>query len=372
MKVLHIYKTYHSDTRGGIEESIRQICLQTAKAGVLNTVISLSKKIKKCETIQLPECTLIRYPVTFEISSNPVSISLLFDFKKLIKDKNILHYYFPWPFADILHLFAGRKKKYILTYQSDIIKQRFLIHVYSFLMRWFIKKADYITVSSENYFNSSPYIWKFEQKCRIIPLGIDPASYPEVKKNSLKLLDKKTETNFFLFIGVLRYYKGLEYLIKAASGTPFKIIIAGKGPMEQKLKHEVKSLHLESQVIFLGAVTEEEKIALLNKCRAFVFPSHLRSEAFGISLLEAAMCGVPMITCDIGTGTTFINIHENTGIVVEPEDDVQLRAAMNRFYKDQKLAEKMGKNARERFLNVFTADKMGKRFLDIYQKLDNL
>ena len=64
-------------------------------------------------------------------------------------------------------------------------------------------------------------------------------------------------------------------------------------------------------------------------CFAVLFPSHLRSEAFGISLLEGAMYGKPLISSEIGTGTTYINIDKETGLVVPPSDPIALREAMD-------------------------------------------
>jgi glycosyltransferase involved in cell wall biosynthesis len=100
-----------------------------------------------------------------------------------------------------------------------------------------------------------------------------------------------------------------------------------------------------------------------------VFPSHLRSEAFGVSLLEAAMCGLPMISCEIGTGTSFVNIHNQTGLVVPPADSAALANAMNRLGNDADLAKTFGNAARQRFEERFTATQMAKAYMDVYRKI---
>src|SRR5690606_19545518 len=105
---------------------------------------------------------------------------------------------------------------------------------------------------------------------------------------------------FFLFVGALRYYKGLKFLVEAARQTGLPVVLAGQGQLEP-------GLELPANVTLLGAVSEADKAALLALCRAFVFPSHLRSEAFGVALLEAAFAGVAMISCEIGTGTSYVN-----------------------------------------------------------------
>ena len=79
---------------------------------------------------------------------------------------------------------------------------------------------------------------------------------------------------------------------------------------------------------FLGAIPDEDKVALLTLCYGVVFPSHLRAEAFGVSLLEGAMFGKPMISSEIGTGTSHVNVGGVTGLVVPPGDSAALRAAL--------------------------------------------
>ncbi len=108
---------------------------------------------------------------------------------------------------------------------------------------------------------------------------------------------------FFLFVGNLRYYKGLHVLLDALEGTPFRAVLSGPAH-EQELRRQAARLNL-TQVDFVGPVGDEDKVALLTLCRALTFPSHLRSEAFGISLLEGAMFGKPMISTEIGTGTSY-------------------------------------------------------------------
>lgn len=120
---------------------------------------------------------------------------------------------------------------------------------------------------------------------------------------------------------------------------------------------------------FLGGLADDDKAALLTLCHAFVFPSHLRSESFGISLLEAAMYGKPLISCEIGSGTTYINIANETGLVVPPRDSVALANAMLALSSNPELAKIMGENALQRYLKVFSADSMVSAYASIYRRL---
>ena len=164
----------------------------------------------------------------------------------------------------------------------------------------------------------------------------------------------------------MRYYKGLEYLIDAAKKTKFPVVIAGDGPLMQSLKHKAQGY---DNIKFLGFVTSEDKMALIELCRALVFPSHLRSEAFGISLLEASMLGKPMICAEIGTGTSFININEKTGLVVPPADSDAIASAMQKLWVEDSLVEAYGKNAKSRYEDNFTSKLMAKIYVELYESL---
>jgi O-antigen biosynthesis rhamnosyltransferase len=169
-------------------------------------------------------------------------------------------------------------------------------------------------------------------------------------------------------VGALRYYKGLDVLLDAARGAVYPIVILGSGPFEDELKRKAESLCL-SNIIFVGALPDEDKIALLNLCYAFVFPSNLRSEAFGISLLEAAMYGKPLITAEIGTGTTYVNIHLETGLVVASSDPGSLRSAMDYLWEHPDKTQLFGIAAKVRFENFFTADKMINKYAELYNDI---
>ena len=164
----------------------------------------------------------------------------------------------------------------------------------------------------------------------------------------------------------MRYYKGLHTAIEAVRGTPIRIVIAGSGGMEQTLRKQARGLN---NVEFIGFISDEDKVALLELCQGFVFPSHLRSEAYGLSLVEAAMFSKPLISCEIGTGTTFINIANETGLVVEPSAPQALRDAMQFLLDNPKQALMMGQQAKIRMENLFTAKQQSDRYYKLYQAL---
>jgi len=368
MKVVHVFKTYYPDTYGGMEETIRQLCLQTSQHGVSNTVITLSNRIKESETLERPECRLVRFPVSFDVASTPCSFSLMYAFRNLVADADLIHYHFPWPVSDLMHVFGRIRTPYIVTYQSDIVKQKVLKRFYSPLKHKFLAGAKLITVATPQYMESSNVLSRHKELCRLMPLGLDAMSYPAIDENRLQHWKDRLGSGFFLFVGVLRYYKGLTYLIRAIAGTKFRIVIVGEGPLKDDLYTEARRLDVQSQVIFTGFLSNDDKICLYSLSAAFIFPSHLRSEAYGISLLEAAIFQSCLISCEINTGTSHINKHGETGFVVGPANPDALRSAMENVSSSPDRAREMGKAARKRFETYFTAKQMGETCLDLYRE----
>ena len=367
MKVLHFYKTYLPDTRGGIEQVINQIARGTVELGVTTEVLTLSD-LPVERTVEVDGHLVHRCHSNFEIASTPFSASAFLRFRQLAKDADLIHFHFPYPFADLLHFASRISKPTLLTYHSDIIKQKYLVKLYGPLKRQFLSGVGHIVATSPNYLKSSKILSQFQDKISVIPIGLNKNTYPIVRPERLTYWWGEFGSRFFLFVGVLRYYKGLHILIEAARNSDYPIVIVGAGANEKELKAQAKKLGV-SNIHFVGQQSEEDKVALLQLCYAVLFPSHLRSEAFGISLLEGAMYGKPLISSEIGTGTTFINIDKETGVVVPPSDSAALRRAMDYLWNNPEEATEMGKKAEARYWKLFTSEKMAKSYVALYRKL---
>ena len=167
---------------------------------------------------------------------------------------------------------------------------------------------------------------------------------------------------------MLRYYKGLHILLDAIKDAPYKVIITGSGPIENSLKKQAVKLGLDN-VVFTGSVSDATKVSLFKLSRAVVFPSYLRAEAFGVTLLEGAMYERALISTEVGSGTSHVNINGETGIVVTPGSSKDLRFAMDQLYHRPDMAKLMGQRARQRYELLFTGKLMGERYMQIYNEL---
>lgn len=367
MRILHVYKSYYPDTVGGIEQVIAQLGVGLTSLGDECRIFTLSRQPEP-PVLKRPEGEVHRSRTSLEISSNPMSLTAFGEFRRQLAWADVVHYQFPWPFADMLHLQAGCKKPSVLSYQSDIVRQKLMMQVYTPLMNHFLRSVGAVVATSPQYRESSPVLQGLGDSVRVIPNGVDEASYPRPDPQAVAQWRERVGDGFFLFVGVLRYYKGLQTLLEAAKGSFANIVIAGTGPEAERLREHAESEGL-TNVRFLGSVSDADKVCLLQLARGFVFPSHLRSEAFGMSLVEAAMLAKPMISCDIGTGTSFINVHGVTGWNVPPQDPTALREAMRKLQDAPDEALAMGAAARRRFEELFTARRMAQAYQDLYREL---
>ena len=367
MRVLHVYRTYFPQTQGGAEEVIRQICLNTQRHGVRSRVLCVSPNTQP-RVVRRAEAAVFRSRLDVEVASCSVSLQALPMFRRLLHWADVVHYHFPWPFADMLHFACRVRLPSVVTYHSDIVRQRVLASLYAPLMKRFLRSMDRIVCTSPNYLASSDVLGGFKDNVDVVPIGLTPDSYPKPPQERLEQARRRYGEGFFLFVGVLRYYKCLHILLDALVGAPYRAVIVGAGPTEGELKAQAKRLGL-SNVVFAGHISDDDKVALLELSRAVVFPSYMRSEAFGVTLLEGAMHAKALVSTEVGSGTSHVNVDGETGLVVEPASPAALREAMDRLHQDPELAERLGANARRRFERLFSGQLMGDRYAAIYASL---
>ncbi|QTT86016.1 glycosyltransferase family 4 protein [Pseudomonas chlororaphis] len=367
MRVLHFYKTYLPDSIGGTEQVIFQLCESGTHYGIDGQVLTLSADPSP-GALKVGQHEVHQAKLDFQFASTGFSYSVFKQFREMAAEADVVNYHFPWPFMDLVHFMSGMNKPCVATYHSDIIRQRHLLKLYRPLMNRFLGSVDRIVAASPNYLRTSDVLQQFPDKTRVIPYGLNKAGYPQPDSERMAQWRQRLGERFFLFVGVMRYYKGLHILLDALKDVDYPVVIVGAGPLEAELHAQAAALGLRN-LHFLGRLGDEDKVALLQLSYAIVFPSHLRSEAFGISLLEGAMYGKPMISSEIGTGTSYINIHGETGLVVPPSDPLAFRAAMRQLWDNPEQAAQMGLKAEARYRQLFTADEMGRRWSELYQEL---
>jgi len=367
MRVLHIYKDYYPPVYGGMEKYIALLC-----RGLRDHVDVEALVCSRRPTTRRRVVDGVRVTEAGEwgrLMSSPVSPVFPFCLRKARFD--ILHFHLPNPWAVGSYWAARPHGKVVVQYQSDIVRQARTQRLYEPMLRWFLHRADVVIAASPQYVESSPYLSDVKEKCRVVPLGIDLAELEttERRRTAVTALRARYRGRFILFVGVLRYYKGLPYLLEAMRDVECRLVIVGEGPEEQKLKQIVHELGLDDKVTFTGSISDEDKTVHLHACDLFVLPSSERSEAYGLSMVEALACGKPAVSTRLGTGVEFVNIDGETGISVPPRCPESLAAAINRLLDDDGLRRRLGAQARARAQRTFNIKDNIETLLGIYRDL---
>ncbi|EEY9430225.1 glycosyl transferase family 1, partial [Escherichia coli] len=203
MRVLHVYKTYYPDTYGGIEQVIYQLSQGCARRGIAADVFTFSPD-KDTGPVAYEDHRVIYNKQLFEIASTPFSLKALKRFKLIKDDYDIINYHFPFPFMDMLHLSARPDARTVVTYHSDIVKQKRLMKLYQPLQERFLSGVDCIVASSPNYVASSQTLKKYLDKTVVIPFGLEQQ---DVQHDPQRVAHWRETVGdkFFLFVGTFRY-----------------------------------------------------------------------------------------------------------------------------------------------------------------------
>lgn len=366
MKVVHIYKDFYPIS-GGVENIIFALSKEILPYADVKVLVS-ARRFKR-EELSIESVNILRVPEMIRLNSMPILPTLYRELKKIKAD--LLHFHHPFPMGDFSYLISRVKTHAVVSYHSDVVRQRVSNIFYHPIMNSFLKKVRKIITSSSEYTESSPVLRKWKDKVVVIPYGIDTKFFSPANTEddlTIKIREKYGE-RIVLFVGLLRYYKGLDVLINATKYVDGKVIIIGRGPEWGRLNRLISDKRLHDKVILENSVTNFNLLPYYRSCDVFVLPSIYRSEAFGIVLLEAMACGKPVISTELGTGTSWVNQHGVTGLVVPPGDPKALADAINTIMDDRSLAKRMGEAGRKRVLENFTKELMAERVLKVYKEV---
>ena len=369
MHVVHIYKDY-APVLGGIEGHIRTLAVGLVRHGIQVSVVVCQPRNELLPTEEvLQGVRVVRLPRDIDVASAAFSWRHVSIVRQLQPD--IIHLQMPWPPGDVISSLL-REIPLVVSYQSDVVRQKYAMVAYAPLLRHTLQRAHTIIASSPAYAQTSPWLKPWRSKIKIVPLGIHT---PKLADNALVTgWRTRLPFPFLLWVGRMRYYKGLHYVLTALAQLPseIKLVLVGTGAVQRELMSQVEQAGLTNRVIWLGDCSDGDIAALHTLARIFVFPSHLRSEAFGLSLLEALAAGVPAISCEIGTGTSFVNQHKRTGLVVPPANAHALAHAIQTLWYDEPVRQQMAQYARVWAAKHFHAEQMIEDVVDIYHDVPSL
>lgn len=301
--------------------------------------------------------------------SAPVSPLFPYYMRRARADVLVVHV--PNPTAELGYLLSRPGGRLVVRYHSDVVRQASAMRVYGPFLMQFLSKAAMILPTSEQYVQTSPTLQavlsrKGGPRVRVAPLGIMADEFAHPDPARVAALRERYGGGYVLFSGRHRYYKGLPHLVRAAKRISAPVVMAGDGPERPAAQSLARELGVN--VFFPGELSQPDLVDHLHGCDVFAFPSVARSEAFGISILEAHACGKPVVATRLGTGVEFANLDGQTGYNVPPADSDALAGAINALLSDEPLRRRMGEFARDRVRAQFTAERAARAEFELFQE----
>ena len=370
MRVLYLYKDYYP-VLGGIENHIKLLAEGLRQREVETQVLVTNTANRTVDEVSggVPVYKTARQ---INVSSAPVSLSFFPAVRRLETGVDIAHLHMPYPPGELAQLLMGRSRQMVVTYHSDIVRQRVLGLLYRPFLWQVLRRAALIAVSNPVYIQDSPFLRRHAEKCRVIHFGVDLdrfAPSPQILEEAARWQARFVGQPLILFVGRLRHYKGIDVLIEAMHQVEnARAVIVGIGPMEASWRTQAQAAGLTDRVTFLGEVPDADVLALYHAATLFVLPSTNRAETLGIVQLEAMACGLPLICTELGTGTSYVNQNGATGLVVAPNDAPALAAAIHTLLASPTQRQAMGAAGYRRVCTEFSIDAMLHRTLDFYRE----
>jgi glycosyltransferase involved in cell wall biosynthesis len=369
MKIVHLYKDYFPPVFGGIEQTVSRLARGQAAAGHEVAVLCSAHGGRRGLEETIDGVQVIRCAEWGRVASAPICPGMPARLARLTAD--ILHLQYPSPPGEVSYLLTHTRTPMVISYQADITRQAAILPLYRPVIEAVLDRARLVMAASPQYIEHSEFLRTRREKCRVVPLGIelDPfESLAPFAGEAAKLRESCGGGPIVLFVGRFRHYKGLRVLLRAMRDVPATLLLVGGGGEEPELRALHRELGLGDRVRFAGTLDERELLVHLAAADVFVLPSISPAEAFGLAMIEAMASGVPVVSTELGTGTSFVNQNGDTGLVVPPSDPVALADAIRTLIADPERRRKMGEAGRLRARTLFSTQKMVSNVLSVYEE----
>jgi len=289
---------------------------------------------------------------------------------------NLLHLHAPNPIGDVAGLVCGARVPVVMTWHSDIVRQRTMLQFYRPVQRRALQRADRIVVFTPKHYESSAQLHQIDVSAKIVkvPIGIDFSRLDAAHADPAVRAAIDTFARgrpVALTVGRHVYYKGYEYLLAALARlrSDTVLVMIGSGVLTPQLQRQAKELGIRERVLFLGEIDDAGLAAAMHRCDFFCLPSIERSEAFGIASAEAMSCGKPTVVCELGNGVNYLNREGLTSLTVPPRDVAALADAVDTLARDAGLRQRMGAAAARWVNEEFGIAAMKREITALYRSL---
>lgn len=367
LRVLQFYRDDFALLPGGIERHVRD--LAHGLAADFDVEVLASARSRRSQTISDGE-VVIRRVAEY---GRPQGLVLAPGFLTVIRNStaDVVHLHCPNPTGELAYKLARPQATGVATYHTDLDRGARFMPAYARFLNWALASCARVIASSQQLVESSDVLRRLrdadERRVVVIPFGVDVHRFrPHRNEGARALRERWGPGPVVLFAGRLRYYKGLDYLVRAMKEIDARLVVAGDGPERHRIQ-ELGGDVLGDRLVMLGEVADDELPSVYAAADVFCLPSTSRAEAFGLSTLEAMASGLPAITTEVGTATSVVNANEQTGLVVEPRDEAELASALGRLLGDDELRARMGRAARARVEAHYDKRTMLERIGSLYR-----
>ncbi|MCL2881792.1 MAG: glycosyltransferase [Coriobacteriia bacterium] len=372
MRVTMVNK-YYPPHIGGIEFHVRDLAEALVRAGHQVRVIVCNNEHLYTEEV-INGVEIVRLPRRTELASTPIAHNFGRVLAYEARNADVLHFHFPYPWGEAQWVLQPDSKvsPYVVTYHSDIVRQKLALRFYQPFLNRFLDRARLIIASSPQLIEGSPNLAPRANKCRQVNFGLpvnaiahDPIAISRAKE----LRERFGDAPIVLFVGRLVYYKGIEVLAHALPRVPdAQFVVIGTGPQREVLTGIVAAAGARDRLHLIDYADDAELIAWYHAADVLTLPSTSPSEAFGLVQIEAHAASTPVVSSDLPTGVTYANLDGVTGLTAPVGDASALATAINRLLADDSLREKLGSQAQARALADFSVEAMVASTVRVYEE----
>lgn len=369
MRIVHVYKDYHPPVRGGIEQTIQRMARWQAAAGHQVTVLVSASGSRQGSIETIDGVRIVRVAEWARALSSPICPA--FPAALAREQADVWHLHSPNPLGEASLQWVRPQGALVFTYYCDLSSQRALLPAYRPLVHALFRRADVLhAIAPQALERADSLVAPFRERFQIVPLGIDAGPMLELDRErpGARALRERHGDPFLLFVGRLRHYKGLDHLLDAMRQVGVRLVIVGDGPMGPSLRAQSARLGLGDRVHFAGPVSDAGLLDHLAAAGIGLLPSSTEAEAFGLAMVEFMAAGLPVVSTELGTGTSYVNQHDQTGLIVPPRDPAALARAIQQLVADAASRRRMGSAGRARVRELFTTAAMMRGMDGLYAK----
>lgn len=369
---------FFSPVHGGSVVSPYQLSRQLAKKGHEVTIYTSDFKLSRDYINSVPAVSVHSFKTWLGLAKFHITPGIIRSTREEIKDLDIIHMHNYRTFQNMVVYHYAKKYgiPYVLQAHGSLVtffQKGWLKRIYDVVWGYgILKDAARVIAVTQTEFKQYQSMGVKEDKIEIIPHGIDLSEYADLPERGefKRRYNLDGGQRIILYLGRIHKIKGLDLLSKAFAGLSKllgEVTLVVAGPDDgylRELKRLIKGLKIEERVLYTGPLYAREKLEAYVDADLYVLPSVY--EIFGITILEACACGIPVVATDrCGIAD---EISGNVGLVV-PYDEEQLQHALLQMLNDDKMRLEFGRKGKELVLETFNWEKVTEQVEKVYEDI---